>query len=136
MLALFYVPFVLHPSFSTTYNYIAGSRIGTTFPYNNLEDFFIRTTLYSTTYYVALMVAATVAGLAGVYWRTFPRMVAVVAILLLVGGVLWSTVRPLWLFINGEEHTWLFFALALLVAWVSPRISLEERMAWLWFGLA
>lgn len=31
ILALFYVPFVLHPSFATTYDYIAGSRIGNTF---------------------------------------------------------------------------------------------------------
>jgi hypothetical protein len=136
MLALFYVPFALHPSFSSTYNYIADSRIGTTFPYNNLEDFFIRTTLYSTTYYVGLMVLATVAGLARVYWRNFPRWLAWVAILLLVAGVLMSVVRPTWLLIGGQENTWIFFTIAVAAAWFAPRLNLEERTVWLWFGLA
>lgn len=136
MLALFYVPFVLHPSFSSTYDYIADSRIGTTFPYNNLEDFFVRTTLYSTTYYVVLMVLATVLGLARVYWRNFPRVVAWLAIALLVAGVALSFARPLWITIAGHEHTWIFFALAMIGAWVAPRITLEERVAWLWFGVA
>ena len=136
MLALFYVPFVLHPSFASTYNYLADSRIGNTFPYNNLEDFFIRTTLYSTTYYVVLMTLVTIAGLAWVYWRNLPRVGAVLAMLLLVAGVALSFFRPLWLNVGDTNHTWIFFALALAVAWVAPRISLEERVAWLWFGVA
>jgi hypothetical protein len=136
MLALFYVPFVLHPSFATTYDYIAESRIGATFPYNNLEDFFVRTTLYSTTYSLALMVLLTVAGLARVYWRNLPRGVAWVAILLLVGGMIVTVLRPSWIVIGGTDHTWLVFTLAVGVGWAAPRITLEERMAWLWFGVA
>jgi hypothetical protein len=135
MLALFYVPFVLSPSFASTFDYIADSRIGTTFPYNNLEDFFIRTTLYSTTYALALMVLVTLVGLVRVYWRNLPRGVAVVAIVLLVGGMILSIVRPLWLVIGGQENTWIFFTLALAVAWFAPRMRLEERTAWLWFGI-
>ncbi|MCC6455241.1 MAG: glycosyltransferase family 39 protein [Caldilineaceae bacterium] len=136
ILASFYVPFVLHPSFATTYDYIAGSRIGSTFPYNNLEDFWIRTTLYSTTYYLVLMIGVTVLGLARVYWRNLPRPLAWAAIVLLVGGLVMSFIRPSWLVIGGTDHTWLFFALALAGAWFAPRLTPEERTAWLWFGIA
>ncbi len=60
MLAVFYVPFVLNPSFRITYAYITVNRIGSTFPYNNLVDVFERTTLYSSVYYVALLVICAV----------------------------------------------------------------------------
>ena len=135
MLALFYVPFVLHPSFATTYNYIAGSRIGGAFPYNNLEIVFSRTTLYSTTYYFVLMVCVTTAGLGRLYWRNLPRVVAWIAILLLVGGVAWSFVYPSWLMIGSTDFTWIFFTAALAIAWFTPHISLEERTVWIWFGI-
>lgn len=136
MLALFYLPFVLHPSFASTYNYLADSRIGGAFPYNNLETFFVNTSLYSTTYSVVLKILVTMAGLALLYRRNLPSPVAWVAIVLLMAGVTVSFVRPLWLNIGGTDHTWLFFALAVAITWGAPHISFEERTAWLWFSVA
>ncbi len=134
ILAAFYVPFVLNPAFGLTYAYITVNRIGTTFPYNNLVDFFERSALYSTTYYLGLMIVATVVGLARVYLCNLPRVLGWGAVALLVGGMALTVVRPGWLVINGQDHTWVFFAVALVGAWVAPHISLEERTVWLWFG--
>ncbi len=135
ILAAFYIPFVLHPAFGVTYAYITVNRIGTTFPYNNLVDFFERSTLYSTTYALLLLILATVIGLARLYWRALPRALAWFAIALLVGGMILTFTNPTWLTIGGHDQTWSFFVLALAVAWFAPRISLEERTVWLWFGV-
>ncbi len=56
ILAAFFVPYVLHPSFRNTVAYLADERIGGSLPYNHLADFFLRTTLYDTTYAVLLWV--------------------------------------------------------------------------------
>lgn len=134
ILAVFYIPFVLHPNFSATYGYIADDRIGADFPYNNLRDFFVRTTVYSTTYYLLLMIAAAVTGLALIYIRNLPRWAMWTCSALLVGGVGLTLARPEWLMIAGHDHTWLFFATALVLAWSLPRFRPEERTVWLWFG--
>lgn len=134
VLAAFYLPFMLHPAFAVTYDYITVSRIGGEFPYNNLTDFFARTTLYSTTYYLLLMIAAAVTGLVLVYWRNLPRWAAWTASALLVGGVALTLARPAWLVIAGHDHTWAFFAAALLFAWLQPHFRPEARAIWLWFG--
>jgi 4-amino-4-deoxy-L-arabinose transferase-like glycosyltransferase len=135
ILAAFYIPFVLHPAFGVTYAYITVNRIGTTFPYNNLVDFFERTTLYNTTYALVLLILITVVGLARLYWRALPRALAWVAVALLVGCMSLTFINPTWLTIGGHDQTWSFFVLALAVAWLAPQISLEERTVWLWFGV-
>ena len=57
VLALFYAPFVRHSQFAATYTYLLDRRIsGDGFPFNNLADFFTRTTIYSTTYYAFLLI--------------------------------------------------------------------------------
>ena len=134
MLAAFYVPFVLHPAFRVTYAYITVNRIGVTWPYNNLVDFFERSTLYNTTYAVVLMVLATVGGLAAVYRRAWRGRWGWLATGVLVAGVVVSFVRPAWIVAGGQDHTWAFFAAALVVAWLLPRFPTEERLVWLWFG--
>ena len=58
--SLFYIPFALHPNFRATLTYIMARRIGSAFPYNNVADFFQRTSLYSSMYAAILM---TVLGL-------------------------------------------------------------------------
>ena len=63
VVGVFYVPFFLHPNFSDTFRYLSQSRVGGEFPYNNLADFWQRTTLYSTTVYLGLLAILTVAGL-------------------------------------------------------------------------
>ena len=134
ILAAFYVPFVLNPAFAVTYAYITVNRIGTTFPYNNLADFFGRTTLYNTTYALLLWIALTVAGVAVVYARHLPRGAAWAAGLLVAGGMAVSLAQPTWLTLGGQDQTWGFFALVMLSVWLMPRLRLEERTVWLWFG--
>ena len=134
LLAIFYIPFVLNPSFRITYAYITVNRIGSTFPYNNLADVFERTLLYSSVYYVALMVLCAVISLAAVYRRNLPRVWGWVAAALLIAGVLVTLWQPGWIILRGHDHTWAFFAAALAIAWFLPDFPLEQRFAWLWFG--
>ncbi|MBP8293708.1 MAG: glycosyltransferase family 39 protein, partial [Caldilineaceae bacterium] len=68
LLAAFYVPYIVNPRFSATLYYLTDRRIGGSPPYNNLADVFLRTTLYSTTYYVLLAIGLTVAGMLRIYW--------------------------------------------------------------------
>lgn len=139
ILVAFYVPFVLNPAFAVTYAYITVNRIGVDFPYNKLTDFFERSALYSTTYYLVLLIGLTVAGLVRLYRRNLPALWAWIASGLLVAGVVVSFVRPAWLFVGGHDHTWAFFALALAVAWLPPVLGnqerTEEQVVWLWFGV-
>ena len=134
ILAAFYIPFVLHPAFAVTYGYIAVNRIGGEFPYNNLYDFFERTTLYSTTYYLLLMIAAAVTGLVLIYLRNLPRWAAWTASALLVGGMALTLARPTWLTVAGHDHIWAFFAAPLILAWALLHFRPEARTVWLWFG--
>jgi hypothetical protein len=53
ILALFYVPFALHPNFAKTMSYLGGARIGTAGPlYNNLLSSLPLATFYNSTYYL------------------------------------------------------------------------------------
>ena len=78
LLALFYVPYVVNPRFAATYQYLTDRRIGGSPPYNNLADVFLRTTLYSTTYYVGLLIVLTAAAAVRLIWGNFRRGVAIV----------------------------------------------------------
>ena len=134
LLALFYVPFVLHPNFAATYAYLAERRIGGQFPYNNLADFFLRTTVYSSTYYVVLMIALVAAGYVLACRRGWGER-ALVPALLLVASVLLVSLNPSWLTVSGRDYTVLLFAVALALMWIVPRMSPEERLLWIWFGV-
>ena len=134
LLAAFYVPFVLNPSFGVTYAYITVNRIGTTFPYNNLVDVFQRTTLYSSVYYVALLVACALISLIGIYRRNLPRTLGWIVAAPLTLGMVLTFWQPAWLTVGGRDHTWVFFAAAVLIAWFLPNFPLEQRVAWIWFG--
>jgi hypothetical protein len=133
ILASFYVPFVLHPHFSETFSYIADQRIGGQFPYNNLREVFLLTTLYSTTYYVLLMIALAVIGLIAAYRRAFKFgwLLAIPIVLNLIFTI-WD---PTWLTINDTDYTVIFFALVLWPIILLPRLKREARALWLWFGL-
>ncbi|HXF63421.1 MAG TPA: glycosyltransferase family 39 protein, partial [Caldilineaceae bacterium] len=57
LLALFYLPFLLHAQFGATYTYLMERRIGgEPLPANHVADFFIRTTTYSSTYYAVFLI--------------------------------------------------------------------------------
>ncbi len=134
LLAAFYVPFLLNPSFRVTYAYITVNRIGGAFPYNNLVDVFERTTVYSSIYYVALLVICALLSLIGIYRRNLPGWAGWLVAALLTLGTLVTVWRPSWIAVGTQDHTWLFFAAAMLVAWFLPIFPLEQRAIWLWFG--
>lgn len=134
VLALFYVPFVLHPNFGDTFRYLSEGRIGGQFPYNNLADFAQRTTLYSTTYYFALLIGLALLGVSGLYWRGLPPPARRMAIALLLAGTALTLWMPDWGLVGATDWTVAFFGLALLMAIALPRTTPDERTVLLWWG--
>ncbi|MEZ4661363.1 MAG: glycosyltransferase family 39 protein [Caldilineaceae bacterium] len=142
MVLSFYLPFVLNPSFGVTYSYITVNRLGveeaaSRYPFNNLADVVDRTTLYSSSYYLALLGALTLAALmlglrrAQNYTNraTWRRTVAQIGAVLLLLGILHL------LIFGATDPTWLLFAAVLLVGILTPLAPREERLVWLWFGI-
>ena len=102
-LGAFYLPYVINPRFAATYYYLTDRRIGGSPPYNNLLDVFLRTTLYSTTYYVLLLIGLTVAGMLRIFWRGLRRpwaFLAGAATLLLVAV---TFANPGWLTVGEHD---------------------------------
>jgi len=134
ILAAFYVPFALHPNFGDTLRYLGEGRIGGQWPYNNLADFWRRTTLYSTTYYLALLVGLGALALIGIYWRGLQGIARRLVVAFFVAGLALTVWRSDWLTIGGVDFAFAFFGAALLVAWFMPHILPEERTLLLWLG--
>ncbi len=133
LLASFYVPYVLNPRFAATYYYLTDRRIGGSPPYNNLADIFIRTTLYNTTYAVALAIGAVVAGMMRAFWRGLRRPLAIgvsVVTVLVVGATI---VNPQWLQLGERDFIFLPFLLLLGLVICMPKLTMEERILWVWF---
>ncbi|RIK26720.1 MAG: hypothetical protein DCC55_39795, partial [Chloroflexi bacterium] len=134
-LALFYLPYIVSPNFASVYSYLTEERIGGQPPYNHLADFFLRTTLYSTTYAVLLQIGLVTLGAFQLYQRTWrsPRSWLVMAA---VGaGLVVTLFQPDWLLISGHSWTVLFFLVAFGSVWFLPGAGQAERMLWIWFGL-
>ncbi len=133
-LGAFYVPYVVNPRFAATYYYLTDRRIGGSPPYNNLLDVFLRTTLYSTTYYVLLLIGLTAAGMLRIFWRGLRRPWALLAgaVTLLLVAVTFA--NPGWLTVGG--HDWIIAPFVVLFAalLLTPKQSFEERLLWLWFA--
>ncbi len=158
---LFYVPYLLNPAFQNTYAYLADERIGGHFPYNNLADFFLRTTLYDTTYAVLLLIGLAVIALLRVYWATgaspWRWLLSGIALL----GLALTFAKPDWLTIGATDYTFAFFLALFAIIWLPKQrsrsgealISVQpttpslprgagalfgrgwgERALWLWFG--
>ena len=134
LLAAFYVPFVRFPTFGNTFEYLAYKRIGEEFAYNNLADYFIRSTLYSSTYAFALMTLLALFGLTMRYQRGLGKAGQVVGLLVVVGLGLTFFWSPSWLTVAGQDYTWSFFVGALVLAFFMPDRAEDERVIWLWFG--
>ena len=135
LLGSFYVPFIFNERFAATYTYLTDRRIGGSPPYNNLNDVFLRTTLYSTTYYVLLLIALTVLAVTRVLRQNFSRTVAWLLSALVVAFAVVTLFRPEWLTIGGRD--WIIVPMALIFGGVMllPRQRVENRTNWIWFGL-
>ncbi|MCB0043928.1 MAG: glycosyltransferase family 39 protein [Caldilineaceae bacterium] len=133
-LALFYVPYALHPHFQATRTYLIGSRIGPdSFPHNNIQAIFLRTSLYSSAYYVLLMLAllAGAAYLALGRGRRFRTATGIT-----MGALLFLLPLP---FIPAGPwlNVYLLTGLAalFLLIWTAPHLDAPTRLLWLWLGL-
>jgi hypothetical protein len=138
LLALFYVPFVIHPHFQATYTYLVNERLvaGQSFPYNNLRDIFQRSVLYSSLPFVVLMISGVTLALVLAYRQGWARRWATVAGMAVVLLVIITCWRVDWLRLGGREYLLLPFGVALGALWVGPRLKLEVRLLWIWFGVA
>ncbi|MCC6455240.1 MAG: glycosyltransferase family 39 protein [Caldilineaceae bacterium] len=138
LLMLFYVPFVLDAQWNETATYLFEHRIdSTSFPHNNTWDVFQRSAIYDSAYQLFFMILMTVVAQGVVLRKIWPRWaVWSVAALTLAGLAASLLYRHDWLIIGGTDHTWLFYTLAVAVAFVPPRITDEERTVWSWFGIA
>ncbi len=134
LLGAFYVPYIFHERFAATFTYLTARRIGGSPPYNNLNDVFLRTTLYSTTYQVLLLIGLTLLSALRAVHANFSRIVRVVlsiAIVLLFGVTLF---RPDWLTLGGKDWIIVPFTLLIGLLVLLPRQRIENRVVWLWFG--
>ena len=134
LLASFYVPFVLHPNFQATYTYLVDRRIGSTFPYNNLADSFLRSAVYNSTYYVLLMIGLVAVALLLAYRRYLPRIWGYLLSALVVATLVVAFWKFDSLMVGGMDLMVVPFALALVAVWLLPRLPVEERLLWIWFG--
>ena len=134
LIALFYVPFVRQPTFANTFWYLFGYRLSAAPEVDRLRDFYYRTTLYSTSYYLWLLIAFAVLELTRVYWRTLSRSMRIPAIAILIIFVAALLAYPDWLATVNVRILGAALVILLSVAWVSPRITQEERLIWLWYS--
>ncbi len=135
LLLLFYLPYVRHPGIQGTSNYLFGERIGSRPPYNNLIDFFLRTTVYNSTYLVGLLLLLTPSAVFYSLRSCRPRRFA------WMGGLLVALLLLIALFMPGEIHVArsaafaLAFGLLFLLILAQPGLSLELRVIWLWLAV-
>ncbi len=126
IIALFYLPYVRHPNFAKTLEYLSGTRVGTKGPlYNNLLSSLPLATFYNSTYYLI--------GLAGLImiasflsFRRFGLLIPASCFLCSLASLLLCSPAPL---LSGP-----ILALLLILIVLSPHSSPAARAAWLWFG--
>lgn len=137
LLALFYLPYLLHPSFESTLTYLVDQRFvaGGRFPHNGLHDIIRRSLVYNSVYYVGFLAFTTALAVVRVYRREFGRVWGMgigVALCILMGFTLWQTT---WLRVGQVDLALAPFVLALLPLWLAPKLRVEARLLWLWFGV-
>lgn len=137
LLALFYLPYLLHPGIENTVTYLVDQRfvVGQRFPFNSLYDLIRRTFVYNSSYYVTLMVGGVLLALITAYRR---GLGSVRGLLLGAGLALllaWTMVQTTWLRIGEIDYAIVPFALALLGVCLVPRQRFELRLLWAWFGV-
>ncbi|MFL7791771.1 MAG: glycosyltransferase family 39 protein [Anaerolineae bacterium] len=133
---VFYVPFVLNPSFASTADYIVGQRVGGGVFHNNLGDFFYRATFYSSTYYISFLVLGLLVFAADrlLTWLR-PAILGAPVLLVLVAGMAIAMFFPQVLVVGSLDLAILPFALTLVLLIASPRTTTEYRAVLLWFGV-
>lgn len=137
LLALFYLPYLLHPGFENTVTYLVDQRfvVGQRFPFNSLYDLIRRTLVYNSSYYVALMAGGVLLALILTYRRGLGRVRGLALGIGLALLLAWTMGQTTWLRIGEVDYAIVPFALALLGASLLPHQRLETRLLWVWFGV-
>jgi hypothetical protein len=136
LLALFYLPYLLHPRFQSTVTYLMDQRFvaGQRFPYNGLFDLIRRSLVYNSSDYLLLMITALALALVLTQRQRRLRLFwAGVSILLvaLAGWTLWDTT---WLRLGSIDYAFVPFTLACLWVWLTPQLPFAQRLLWIWLG--
>jgi len=127
VLALFYLPYALHPNFAKTVAYLRAERVGTGGPvYDNLLSTLPLTTLYNSTYYVILLALL----LAAAGFRPFRRWWMAVPAVCLTALIAGTVGR----YEAGPYVAAVAAGVWLAAAVLSRRTSPGERAIWLWFA--
>ena len=133
----FYGPFILHPHFKLTAEYLTSERIGGSLLYNNLGDFFWRATFYNSTYYVILLILSVVML---TVWEvekiphSRPAGFALAAVCFI--GLATAAFFPDVPVVGDLNLAILPFFTVLGLVLASPRTSTEVKAVLLWFGVS
>jgi len=131
----FYLPFILHPHFQNTYTYITEGRIREGILYNNLTDFFMRSTFYNSTYYVLFMVFLVAGWVIGQLRAAFTKPPLTFLLpALFIAGLTSVSLFPSWWHVGKLDLAIFFFAAILLALFAFPQVSLELKASLLWFA--
>jgi 4-amino-4-deoxy-L-arabinose transferase-like glycosyltransferase len=134
VLGAFYVPFVRHPHFAETAEYITERRIGGGLLYNQLHEFFFRATFYNSVYYILFLLLGMllfVMDQLRMALRSFGLAVGIVLFVSMMAVAAFPQV-----FVVGDWNLALIpFAATLALLIVLPRVKSEVRATLLWFSL-
>ncbi|MBM3188926.1 MAG: glycosyltransferase family 39 protein, partial [Chloroflexi bacterium] len=127
LLALFYLPFALHPYFRVTQGYLQ-TRGGAGAPYQNLRRLLDLATVYNSVYYLLPFAAAVGVGCLARLRRAHGSWWLWIALALLAIGALWPAAwHPL-----GRDPSGVAFSLAALVVLVRADADVNWRATYLW----
>jgi 4-amino-4-deoxy-L-arabinose transferase-like glycosyltransferase len=135
VLAVYYVPFVLHPHFAQTFESYTTIRISPERgPYNNLPTYFVSNVFYNSVYYVITMTLFLVVACVESVWHGLrPRGLAIAILALFVLGLIGSILLPSLLTLGGVKYNILLFLPLFIAFWLGRDISIERRAVFLWF---
>jgi 4-amino-4-deoxy-L-arabinose transferase-like glycosyltransferase len=135
VLAAYYVPFVLHPHFTQTFEGYTTIRISPERgPYNNLPTYFALNIFYNSIYYVITMtVFLVVACVESVWLGLRPRALAIAILLPFVAGLIGSILFPSLLTLGEVNYSILLFLPLFIASWLGSGMSAERRAVFLWF---
>ncbi len=136
LLAVFYVPFVLHPHFSQTSDVYTHNRIGWgEGPFDNVSRYVESSIFYNSVYYVVLTALLYGLGALAILKRSMLgrwRWAAYVAVGLVAVGTVLSLAAPEVLAVGDRSWAFAFFAPVLILAMVFPSAKRIEQAALAW----
>lgn len=132
----FYVPLLLHPHFERTLAYLTEKRIGGDIVYNNLLDFFLRSTVYNSTYYILWLILALVVAIVVQLRKAYAsppwRWVLPLSAVLCLAGI---ALCPIIWQVGSINLSVIAFLIVMGPLLFAPGLSDERRLLILWFAM-